>query len=137
MKISIEKKKLEAVDRMNALGIIPDAIRQFKRGEPVMVSEPPFGALYYVDDELQRAISDFESEYNAVVYLVVRSYTTFGKMDSLVFVSDEEDEWRMDREDINNGIVFTYTINYDMQDCSEFGSIGYERTIAGSILRAF
>lgn len=135
MNIQIDEKRKEAIKRMKALGILPEAINQFRRGEPVMVSEPPFGGLYYVEPELQKRIDDFENENNAVVYLVVRSFTSIGKMDSLLFVSDYKEEWEMDVDDIKNGIVFTYTINYDMPDCSEFGSIGYVRTVAGSIIR--
>lgn len=137
MKVAPEKKIEEAMERMRSLGIIDDAIDQFRRGNPVLVSEPPIGGLYYADDELQKRISDFEAEYNALVYLVVRAYTSFGKMDSLIFVSDHEEEWDYDAYDIQDGILMSYTINYDMPDCSEFGSIVYYQTAAGSILREF
>lgn len=134
MNISINEKKIEAIKRMKMMRIIPDAIKQFKNDNQIMVSEPPLGGLYWIEDKLQSIIKEFEEENNALVYLVVRAFTNFGKMDSLLFVGDYKEEWEMENEDIKDGIVFGYTINYDMPDCSEMGSIGY-RSIGGGIVR--
>lgn len=134
MNISMEIKKMEAVKRMEAMKIFTPAIKQFKKDGRVMVSEPPLGGLYWVEDELESLIKKFEEENNALVYLVVRAFTNFGKMDSLLFVGDYEEEWEVENEDIKDGIVFSYTINYDMPDFSEMGSIGY-RSIGGGIIR--
>ena len=131
-----EEMKEEAIRRMKKLGIIYDAIRQFKNEGIVMVSEPPFGGLYWYhsEDENYKRMKKFEEEHGALVYIVVRAWTTFGKMDSYVYVSKYKEEWDMDNEDINDNIVMTYTVNYDMPDCSEFGSIGI-RKAAGGLLR--
>ena len=134
MNISMEIKKMEAVKRMEVMKIFTPAIKQFKKDGKVMVSEPPLGGLYWVEDELETIIKKFEKENNALVYLVVRAFTNFGKMDSLLFIGDYEEEWEVENEDIKDGIVFSYTINYDMPDFSEMGSIGY-RSIGGGIIR--
>lgn len=136
MNISINEKKAEAIKRMKMMHLIPDAIKQFKDGDQIMVSEPPFGGLYWIEDELQSRIKEFEEKNNALVYLVVRAFTSFGKMDSLLFVSDYKEDWDIEKEDIKDGIVFSYTINYDMPDCSEMGSIGF-RSIGGGVLRTY
>lgn len=133
MNISKERKIEEAIARMKMLDIIPDAIRQFKNNGTVMSSEPPMGGLYWVNDEQKEMIREFEEKNNALVYLVVRSYTGFGTMDSLLFVSDYEEEWDMDREDIKDDIALTYTINHDTPDFSEFGSIGIKRLFGGLV----
>lgn len=39
MKATREEQKLEAIERMKKLGIINDAIKQFKNEDKVMVSE--------------------------------------------------------------------------------------------------
>ena len=137
MNISREEKKIEAINRMKMMKIIPDAIKQFKNSDKIMVSEPPIGGLYYIEPELQEFVNNFEKENDALVFLVVRAFTNFGKMDSLLFVSDYKEEWEMDRDDIRDNICMSYTINYDMPDCSEFGSIGYKKMPSGSILRVF
>ena len=46
MNIDREAKKAEAVERMKALGIFPETVRQFEREDYVSVSEPPFGAFF-------------------------------------------------------------------------------------------
>ena len=121
MSITREKKKEEA-------------IIQFKEDDIVMVSEAPMGGLYWLSDEEKEMVKQFEQENNALVYIVVRAFTNLGKMDSLLYISDYEEEWEMENEDINEGYVFSYTINHDMPDCSEFGSIGV-KPMFGGLLR--
>ena len=131
MKVTREKKKEEAIKRMKALGIINDAIKQFEKDDIVMVTEPPFGALYWLEDDEKEMVRKFEEANDALVYMVVRAFTDFGKMDSLLFISDYEEEWEMDNEAIVDGYVLSYTKNYDMPDCSEMGSIVVKPSFGG------
>ena len=134
MNVSIEIKKEEAIKRMKALGIISQTIQQFKSGM-VSYSEPT-GANYWLDDEQKAIVKAFEEEHNALVYFVIRSYTNFGKMDSILYVSDYDEEWEMDNADIKDGYAMAYVHNYDMLDCSEFGSIGIQERIGGLVRTA-
>lgn len=140
MKVSREIKKVEAINRMRAMDIIPNAINQFKNDDVVMISimaaEPPFGGLYWLGDEEKEMVREFEQEYNALVYLVVRSFTNIGTMDNIFYVSDHQDEWFMDNADIDERYACVYVINHDMPDCNEFGSIAW-KSIGGGILRVF
>lgn len=136
MSIPREIKKQEAIKRLKALNIIGDAIEQFERDDIVMVSEPPYGGLYWLNDEEKEMVEKFEEEYNALVYMVVRSFTNFGKMDSLLFVSDYDEEYEMEMEDITDGYVMTYTINHDMPMCSEMGSI-VVKPMFGGLVRVY
>ena len=136
MNVSREIKKEEAIKRMRAMHIIPDAIKQFKNDDVVMVSEPPLGGLYWLNDEEKEMVSKFEQENNALVYLVVRSFTNLGTMDNIFYVSDYQDEWEMENEDIKDNYAFVYVVNYDMPDFSEFGSIAW-KSIGGGVLRVF
>lgn len=131
MNVSREMKKQEAIKRLKALKIIDDAVRQFEKDDVVMVTEPPMGGLYWLEDEEKEMVRQFEEENNALVYMIVRAFTQLGKMDSLLFVSDYEDEWEYDNEDIVDGYVMSYTVNYDMPECSEFGSIVVKPTFGG------
>lgn len=136
MKVSREIKKVEAINRMKAMNIYSDAIKQFKNADIVMVSEPPLGGLFWLNDEEKEMVSKFEQENNALVYLVVRSFTNLGIMDNIFYVSDYQDEWFMDNADIDEHYACVYVINYDMPDCSEFGTIAW-KSVGGGVLRVF
>ena len=136
MKVSREIKKVEAINRMKAMNIYSDAIKQFKNADIVMVSEPPLGGLFWLNDEEKEMVSKFEQENNALVYLVVRSFTNLGIMDNIFYVSDYQDEWFMDNADLNENYACVYVINHDMPDCSEFGTIAW-KSIGGGVLRVF
>lgn len=135
MNVSREEKKIEAVKRMEEMKYWKQAKESFRRSDRVYVNEPPWGAVYDLEPALAEEVKKFEDENNALVYMVVRSFTNFGTMDSLLFVSDYPEEWEMDHEDIKDGIVMSYTINYDMPDCSEFGSIGFRLGSGAGLIR--
>ena len=136
MKVSREIKKEEAIKRMKTMNIYSDAIKQFKNADIVMVSEPPLGGLFWLNDEEKEMVSKFEQENTALVYLVVRSFTNLGIMDNIFYVSDYQDEWEMDNADLNENYACVYVINHDMPDCSEFGTIAW-KSVGGGVLRAF
>lgn len=134
--VSIERKREEAIKRMKLLKVFPKTIQQFAgKHHYVSISEPPFGAFYWASGEDLDRIRKFEDEYNAVVYMVIRSYTSIGKMDSMLYVSDHEDEWADDVEDIKQMQAYAYVYNHDAPDCSEIGMIGMSRTVAAGIKR--
>lgn len=135
MKISRELKKEEALRRMAQMKYWGRAKEAFRRSNKVLVNEPPFGAVYDPEPELLETIEKFEAEHDALVYMVVRSFTSFGTMDSLLYVGDDEEEWELDRQDLDDKMVFTYTINYDDPDCSEFGSIGFKLGAGAGLVR--
>lgn len=134
MNISIEEKKAEAIRRMKMLGIFPETIKQFEAGY-VSRSEPPFGAYYWVEGEELEALRKFEEEHDCLVYTVVRSYTSIGMMDGYLFVGDDVEEWELDRDDLKDGYAFSYTVNHNAPDCSEFGTIGIKLSVAAGLVR--
>ena len=135
MKVSREEKKQEAVKRMAAMGIYSETVKQFYNENLVSISEPPFGAFYWVDGKDLDDLRKWEEEHDALVYLVVRSYTEFGTLDSYLYVSDDKDEWELDRDDIKNGQQFAHVMNRDAPEFSEFGTIGIRKTVAAGIVR--
>ena len=132
MKVSKENKMQEAIARMKTLGIYSESIKQFKRGI-VSYSEPPMGANYWLDEEQQAIVKAFEEEYNALVYFGMRSYTEFGKLDSFLYVSDNEEEWFMDNADIQEGYAVAYVYNHDVPEYSEIGSIAVRERFGGLV----
>lgn len=137
MNISKEQKKAEAIKRMKMLDISPLTIKQFEEKNCVSISESPLGAFYLASGKDLRLICEFEKEHNALVYLVVRTYTTIGRMDCYMFVSDDEDDWEQDCDDLENKEAFCFVYNHKMPECSEFGSIGVKRTRGAGLLRVW
>lgn len=138
MKISVADKKAEAVKRMNLLGIYPETIQQFDKEDFVSVSEPPIGAYFWVQGEELDRIREFEKNYNALVYTVVRGrYSEIGTLDAYLYVSDEKEEWERDIENIHNNEAFAYVYNHDYPEQSEFGYIGIKLTVAAGLIRTW
>lgn len=138
MKISRDDKKAEAIRRMELLGVYPETIEQFDKYGYVSISEPPMGAFFWAQDDDLKAINEFEHEYNALVYMVVRSYfKELGKMDAYFYVSDYIDEWKIDVDCFKNNEAFVYVFNHDYPMFSEFGSIGIKRTPAAGFVRVW
>ena len=48
---------------MKSLGIFPQTIRQFRDNGYVSISEPPFGAFYWAENEDLKRIRDFEDSF--------------------------------------------------------------------------
>ena len=133
MNVSRIEKKREAIKRMEVLDIYSETIRQFEKEGYISYSEPPMGANYWVDEEQRKIIRDFEEEHDALVYFAIRSYTNFGTLDSFLYVSDHEDEWKMDNNDIKHGYVYAYVYNHDIPEYSEIGLIGVKPRFGGLI----
>ncbi len=135
--ISAEKKKAEALYRMKELGIFDQTIRQFDEDDKISPSEPPYSAFFWIEGEDLKRVRAFEREYNALVFVAIRSITPFGIMDSFLFVSDHPEEWADDRQALRDGEAIAYVYNHDMPDCSEIGFIGIAPTIAAGLRRTW
>jgi hypothetical protein len=124
MKIAREIKKVEAIKRMEMLGLFKPCIKHFDKYDEVQLSEMT-GGLYEFsrDEELATKIKEFEEEYNALVYHVIHTYTNFGELYNFLFVSDYEEEWEMENEDIKDKYAFCWVWNKDIDYFSEFGTI--------------
>jgi hypothetical protein len=132
-----DEMHIEAVQRMKLMCVHEETIRQFAEEGLISKSEPPFGAFYWVNDKELDEIRSWEAEHGACVYMVVRSYTTFGTMDSYLYVSRHKDEWEADRELIKEGQTIAYVINRNDEFCSEIGSIGIRLTPARGLVRTW
>ena len=126
------KQKQEAIERMKMLKIYSQAIKEFEKENVINVSEHG-GILFWLDDEQQEMVKRFEEKYNAVVYHVIHNYTEFGELYSLLYVSQHEQEWDYDKDDIKHDIALCYVVNKDEENFSEFGSIGIKPLFGGVI----
>lgn len=126
------KQKQEAIERMKMLKIYSQVIKEFEKENVINVSEHG-GILFWLDDEQQEMVKQFEEKYNAVVYHVIHNYTEFGELYSLLYVSQHENEWDYDKDDIKHNIALCYVVNKDEECFSEFGSIGIKSQYGGVI----
>lgn len=130
-------KKKEAVKRMKKWGIFPQTIKDFEKEDLVSVSEPPFGACFWVNEDQKKRIKEFEEENNALVYHVIRSFTTFGELENYLYVSNYPEEWEMDNSDILENQQLCYVNNLTDPMFSELGTIGIEITPAAGLRRTW
>lgn len=128
-----ELQKQEAITRLKLMDIYTDAIQQFTECDTVMVSERPYGALYELNSKQKQMVKDFEKEHNSLVYVVTHTYTEFGELYELFYVSDTQDEWFLDQQDIKDMRPCVYTVNVDDPYSSEFGCIGVQPRFGGLI----
>ena len=135
MKIIIEKKKQEAIERMKLLDLYPNVIKEFEKENVVNLSENG-GFLYWLNDEQKEIVSDFEQEHDSLVYHVIHDYAAFGELLTLFYVSDYEEEWEDDVEDLKVGYALAYVKNLTDDYCSEFGSICFRKQFGGLVRTA-
>lgn len=126
-----EKQKIEAIKRMRKLKVVSEAVKQFEEDDKVMVSENGF--LYWLNDEQEKMVKNFEEEFNGLVYMVIHNMTQFGELYSFLYVSQHEDEWQMDNEDLEDGVAMAYVKNIDDDYCSEFGCISIRNRFGGIV----
>ena len=134
MNVSMEIKKAEAIKRMKMLDLYSTYIKAFEKKDEVFLSEMT-GGVYEITNEieLKDKIKEFEAEYNALVYHVIRTMTAFGELYSFLYISDYEEEWEMDNEDLSDGYAMSYVWNKTDEWCSEFGSIGVRGKYGGIV----
>lgn len=137
MNVSIEDKKVEAIERMKLLGICPQTVAQFKNEGKVSISEPPLGAYYWANEDELPIIREFEEKWNALVYTGIRTFSPFGQLLSFLYISDNKEEWAMERGDMEKGIPTAYVYNLDTPEYSQIGCIGIRQTPAAGLARAW
>lgn len=102
---------------------MPQVITKFRKQGTVLKSETA-GILYDLNDEEKKAVADWEEESGGIVYAAILSNMVFGRCLALLYVSAEDEEWELDREDLEGRVPLAYVANLDAPDCSELGSIG-------------
>ena len=134
MKVTREKKKEEAMARLEMLGIKSHEQRIFKNGDrPLFCFPIGIGCLCGDDDML--IVEGFEKEHDALVYAFIDDNS--GEY-CLLFVSDEEEEWEeIDRKDLRNGMAIAYVYNKEDPGCSEMGSVGLALNESGNLYRSW
>ena len=135
MNITVEIKKQEALRRMKQLKLHENCINEFEKDGVINKSENG-GILYWLEDNEKEIVKEFEKEYDSTVYHVIYNDTEFGELLTLFYVSDYEEEWEMDRDDLNEGYACAYVKNVTYDELSEFGSICFRPRYGGLVRTA-
>ena len=139
-----EKMLAEALERMKILGLEGPVTEQLKKSGTVFYSErtPLGGILYWVDNEERyaAAVKEFEKNTGCFAYHCTHEYMEYGECLSILYVSEYEDEWEMDRELLKEGNTskgftqYAYVVNFDEPLFSEFGTVTVSN-VSGGLIR--
>lgn len=137
--MEISKQKQEAISRMQQLRIMPKVIDSFRRNNCVFFSERQsqmFNAvLYRLDnnEEWEKAVKDFEKEYGVIAYHCQLTHFEFGDVLSVLYVSNNEEDWPREREDLKDGYIMVkcFEVSYDNAYDSDMGYIQVRPSLGG------
>ena len=133
--ITYNQQIQEALGRMRSIPLADEIINRFEKERIVHICGDPAGLYSPVTDDVKAVIQAFEDAHDAVVYLVVRWETVFGRLDSLLYVGPQVVEWKYDHDDIADGYALTFTKNWANDDFSEFGYIAFRKHPGAGITR--
>ena len=134
--IAHEALKAEALERMKLLGLSPEVIQQFEQTGQVSTCSCTTGKPLTTPDQTQALIPRLEQQHDILIYLNVHTESAFGTLDNLFFVGKYDEEWAWERADLQDDYALVYVHNWTYPQCSEIGTIGFERTGDGGILRS-
>ena len=137
-----EKQKAEALKRMSILKIMKEVRDDFKENNRVYYSERQnalFNAvLYWLDnnEEWEEMVKKFEKKHHYLVYHCQLTHLPFGDCLSLLYVSDDEEQWENDKEDLKNGYAYCFVKNLQCDYDSDWGTIGVKPSMGGIVRTA-
>lgn len=143
------KLKMEAIERMKLVNLDSSVVKEFENENKLSCSNSiniifskvpnsPFKLtdLEPITNEMKKMVSKFEARSKScLVYHVIYSETSFGVLYNLLYIDlEQEEHWNIEREDMKNGLVFSYVENITNPQFSEYGSIAVKE-IAGALIR--
>ena len=145
MAITKVEIKEEAINRIKALiekcNLNQKVMKYFNEGKvyySYLTAGGFMGSIDTIsyDKNYEKAVKDFEAKHSdCIVYHAIESITAHGKLLSLLYVGDDNEEWETERLDSNNNIM-SYVFNLDNPDLSEFGYIAIDGFMkSGALVR--
>ena len=128
-------QKEKAIEIMKKLDIYKPYINGFEKKDDVCFFENFGGFWVYQEPEIQAKMQAIEKEFGCKVYAITHEYTEFGELYDFLIVTKYKEEWNT-LVDGKNGRyrAFAYVWNKDIEEFSEFGSIGIQ-SFGGGIRR--
>lgn len=130
------KQEQEAYERLILLeneGLSPVPAQAFAENKTLYISKrldarvlQPMKNPGYVG-----IVSEFEKTFDAKAYLCILSKSSFGRLLSVFYVSNQPDEWSRDREWLLAKNPIVYVANLDDEDMSDIGGIKFHISQGG------
>lgn len=141
-----EQIKQEIKERMKAMGINGQFIKQALKGDVVIFERQSaiFSDTYYSLEQnksqepyisLALKIEELKLKYGFIPYMVQLTHTSFGDLYSIFGIEKQEEEWEYSKDDLKYNQAFVYVYNASDEECSEFGTIGWQKGNMGGIVR--
>ena len=106
----------------DVMDVFPNKIACFVRTKAnASVMMPVEHASLVCGRDLPSELKGFENANSAVAYLTTLTQTDFGTIFDIFYVSDYEEEWEDDRNNLERGCACNYALNLEDDICSEFG----------------
>ena len=104
--------KEDAIKLMKMLKLHTNVIREFKEENKLNRSETRNGLLYWLTDEEQNIVNDFEQENpGTLVYHVIKTNTVdFGPIMDLLYVTDNQEDWNLYKDYLKDNLVLSYSV---------------------------
>lgn len=139
------KQKKEALKRLEILQteyrMHPNVLKEFKTEEIIYYSETfnkvYSGILYWLHNkkEFVEKVKEIEEKRNLYVYHCILSHTNIGDMLTMLYVSDDEEFWEFEQEQLKEGYSSAFVCNLTFELDSEFGEIGFDGVNGGLVRR--
>jgi len=131
-----EEMRAEAERRIRSLRLHENVEKDFKRGvlnlsERQKMGRGIYGILFWLNEEEKRIVREFEERHHALVYHVIKNYTEFGLMYSLLYVGRKPEDWDEDRRDLEEGYALAMVTDGGM--IGEIGTIGFASSGGGLV----
>ena len=124
----------EAIKRMKLLKLHQNVINEFKEEQRLNKSDLNKGILYWLNEEEQEMIEKLEKKYKFMTYHIIHSYSNLGETYEILFIKDNKEEWKAEKEDLKNGYAMARVEVINCPINSEFGYIGV-KSINGGVVR--
>lgn len=104
--------KEEALKIMKYLKMFPNIIREFKEENKLNKSETRNGILYWLTDEEQQLVNNFEQENpGTLVYHIVKTVTLdLGIIYDLLYITEDQEDWNLYKDYLKDNLVLSYSV---------------------------
>ena len=126
-----EQMREKSIEKMKMLKLHKNVIDDFITEDRLNKSETRMGILYWLNDEEEQIVKDFEEKNNCLIYHVIKTETNeMGIIYDLLYVTIEDEKVTDDNSEVQSHYVLSYTI-------SEFSESGYicVKNINGGLIR--
>lgn len=134
-------QKQEAIERLKILHkhfeLMKTVITEFEKEDTLYYSEyqnKVFPAvLYWVSnrEDLTELVKKVEKEEEILVYHAILTPTIYGTYFSLLYVSQNQEEWEEEKMYLKESITSAYSINLSDIEMAEFGDIQIAGVMGG------